>query len=395
MLESKQEKKLIRARVAMMLDEPFWGHIAMQLELIRKDTLDPPTMATDWYRLYWHPDFVDKCTDAELTGVIAHEVGHLVLLHLTRRQNRHPKVWNIAADFADNELIMKDGFILPDGCLRNPDFDDKPTEWIYNQLPEPEELTVTVTIDSHEEWEGQGNGDDGEGEGDGSDGDGDSDDEGAGQTPTGGLEQRISEMVAQSATQARMKGKLPGHIQELVDGVLQPKLSWKTILQDTIVSTAKTDFTMSPPNKKHLWRGFYLPGITGTEIIIAVYLDDSGSISGAELQRFFSEVHGICNQYDEYTIYLRIIDTEIHQSYEIHPMDDLPKFADGRGGTDFRPAFTDAEKLSDITAIIYMTDGYGAYPDREPDVPVIWISTTDYQFPWGTVIRLPEGALNG
>ena len=37
MLESKEERKIIRARTQMLLDEPFWGHIAMQLELVRKD----------------------------------------------------------------------------------------------------------------------------------------------------------------------------------------------------------------------------------------------------------------------------------------------------------------------------------------------------------------------
>jgi len=401
MLESKQEKKIIRARVQMMLDEPFWGHIACQLELIRKDDMNPPTMGTDGYHLYWHPDFVDKCSDQEMAGVIAHEVGHLVLMHLTRRQNRVPILWNIAADLAVNDLILKEErngeqvFKLPEGVLHNPNFADKAAEWIYNKLPEPDpNNTVIVTLDSHEGWEGQGKSDGGGNQDDkGGDGvggqNGDGPDGGAPQT-TEGLEQRIQEMVAQSATQARMKGNLPGHLQELVEGVLQPKLGWKTILQDTVVSTAKTDFTMSPPNKKHLHRGFYLPSITGTEINIVVYLDVSGSIPTEEIRDFMSEVKGICDQYDEYTIYLRTVDTEIRQSWELHPMDKLPNKFTGRGGTDFRSALAEADKLPEVTCAIYMTDGEGTFPDKAPNIPVIWVSTTDYKYPWGTVIRLPE-----
>ncbi len=402
MLESKQEKKIIRARVQMMLDEPFWGHIACQLELIRNDKMNPPTMGTDGYHLYYHPDFVDKCSDQEMAGVIAHEVGHLVLMHLTRRQNRVPQLWNIAADLAVNDLILKEEdrngqkvFALPEGILHNPNFADKAAEWIYNKLPEPDpDNTVEVTLDSHESWEGQGKSDGGQND-KGSGGDSGSQQQNGGGTDTqpqatDGLEQRIQEMVAQSATQARMKGNLPGHLQELVEGVLQPKLNWKTILQDTIVSTAKTDFAMSPPNKKQLYRGFYLPSITGTEIIIACYLDDSGSISSDELRDFVAEVKGICDQYDEYTIYLRTNDTDIRQKWEIHPMDKLPTKFEGRGGTDFRAALKEAESLPEVTCAIFMTDGEGTYPDKEPHIPVIWISTTDYQYPWGTVIRLPE-----
>jgi len=400
MLESKQEKKIIRARVQMLLDEPFWGHIAMQLELVRNDKMNPPTVGTDGYHLYWHPDFVDKCSDQEMAGVIAHEVGHLVLLHLTRRQNRVPVLWNIAADFAVNDLVLKEKdqktgeqvFRLPEGVLINPNFADKAAEWIYNKLPEPDpNNTVIVTLDSHEGWDGQGAGKDGDKkDGDGSgDGSGNSDPQNDGSTPTEGLEQRIQEMVAQSATQARMKGNLPGHLQELVEGVLQPKLGWKTILQDTVVSTAKTDFTMSPPNKKHLHRGFYLPSLTGTEINIAVYLDDSGSISSDELKEFISEVKGICDQYDEYTIFLRTTDTHIRQRWEIHPMDKLPTKFEGRGGTDFREALKEADTLPEVTCAIFMTDGEGTFPDKAPNIPVIWVSTTDYKYPWGTVIRLP------
>lgn len=385
---TREEKKIVQARVAMLLDMPFFGHIAMQLEPVANPKMFPPTMGTDGYHLFYHPDFVNKLPFEHLITIIAHEIYHLVLFHLTRRQDREPLRWNFAADFAVNDLLKKDGtFELPEGCLYNPQFSDKAAEWIYNQLPETEKLEVTLLLDNHEEWEG------GKGNGKGKEGEGKSkEEEGEGGSSieiSEGLEQRIREFTAQAAAAARMKGKFPAHLQELVDGVLQPKLDWKTILADMIVSCAKSDYCLIPPNKKHLYRGFILPGITGYEINIACVIDTSGSISNQEMKEFLSEIKGICDAYEEYTIYLFTCDAVIHQRWELRPFDPIPTLLQGRGGTDFREPLKEADSLP-ITALIYLTDGYGTYPDKEPHFPVIWISTTDYKYPWGQVIRLPE-----
>ena len=46
-------------------------------------------------------------------------------------------------------------------------------------------------------------------------------------------------------------------------------------------------------------------------------------------------------------------------------------------------------------ALIYLTDGYGTFPNDEPPWPVLWIVTADglpdESFPFGTVLRLPRG----
>ncbi|KKN14600.1 hypothetical protein LCGC14_0994610 [marine sediment metagenome] len=365
-----------------MIDSPFYGHIALQLGLSRKEDLNPKTMATDGYKLYWHPEFIAEIPEEQLKGVIAHEVMHLVLMHLTRRQSREPKRFNIATDYAVNDLVLKE-FELPEWVLKNPDFANKSAEWIYNQIPEQEPDSIVITLDSHEEW-GQG-GDDGDG--DDGDGDGGSDANGAGGLD--GLEQRIKELVATAAGQARNRGKLPGHLKELIDGVLQPKLNWKLILEDMICSQAKTDYTLFPANKKYLWRGIYLPGITGTEINIAVVIDISGSTADWQ-QQFLSEIKGICDSYDEYTIFLMTCDAKIQEQWELHPFEPFPKVHDTMGGTDFRPPFEEAQKYPFITSLVYLTDGYGPFPDVPPTFGTIWVSITDVEYPFGMVIRLPE-----
>ena len=76
-------KKITQARVAMQLYHPFFGYLAISLVPKEKPDLIPPTMATDGTYLYYHPDFVMDTPLRQLMGVIAHEIGHVILhLHL-------------------------------------------------------------------------------------------------------------------------------------------------------------------------------------------------------------------------------------------------------------------------------------------------------------------------
>ena len=376
-------KKITQARVAMQLYHPFFGYLAISLIPKEKPEMIPPTMATDGTYLFYHPDFVNDTPLKHLMGVISHEVGHIVLQHLARRQTREPVRWNFAADYAVNYIVLKE-FELPAGCLVDQQYNDKSCEYIYNQLPV--EGRGMMTLDSHEEWADWGKGD--EGKGDGKDGDGKAD-QAIGGEKVDDMTQRWRELVAQAATQARMRGKMPGHLEGIVGDILQPKLNWKAILTDMITSCVKSNYCLYPWNKKHLWRGFYLPGMTGTEISIAVVIDSSGSISNDEITEFLSEIHAICESYDSYTIWLYVCDAVIHQRFELHSGDPLPKTVQGRGGTDFRDPLKEAESLP-ITSLVYMTDLYGTFPEREPLYPVIWMCTTDAEAPWGFVIRYPS-----
>lgn len=376
-------RKITQARVAMQLYHPFFGYLAISLIPKEKPEMVPPTMATDGTYLYYHPDFVRDTPLRQLMGVISHEIGHIILHHISRRQTREPRRWNIAADFADNYIVTKE-FELPKGALLEPEYADRSAEYIYNQLP-IQRVEVSVTLDSHEEWKDWANG---EGKGEGKDSKSTSDQAIEGEKVED-MTQRWRELVAQAATQARMRGKMPGHLEQIVGDILQPKLNWKAILSDMITSCAKSDYRLSPANKKHIWRGFYLPGITGTEIRIAVVVDSSGSISNDEIQEFLSEIHGICETYEDYTIWLFVCDATIHQRFELHPGDPLPTTVQGRGGTDFREPLKEAEVLP-ITTLVYMTDLYGTLPDKEPPYPVIWMCTTEQDAPWGYVIRYPS-----
>jgi len=397
-------RKIIRNRVAMLFDHPFFGHLALGLEPTPKKEMSMPTMATDGRRLFYDSEFVNQISDDELQGVIIHEIYHIVLWHIKRQQGRDSQKWNIACDFAVNDMVLKE-FKLPRGCLYDPKFAGKSADFIYNQLPDPPTVGIPmVTLDSHEEWRdwGNGKGEDEDKESQNGQTQGAGDGQNGGENRQNGIElgddveQQWRERIAQAATQARMQGKLPAHLKSLIDEALQPKLDWKSILREKIVSAVKSDFRIIPPSKKHLWRGLYLPSTWGEEINIAVAVDSSGSISDSLLSEFIAEIRGICQTFQNYTVHGCIADTRIVQTFELNPYDSppeiaLPKEAKGRGGTSFVEPVKWAEDFQNISCLVYLTDLMGSFPEDIPPFPVVWVcSDENMTAPFGDIIYLPS-----
>ena len=386
------EKKIAQARVALMFRYPFFGYLAVTLELVKDEHLNPPTMATDGKKLYYDPGFVEQITLEELKGVIVHEIDHIILRHPAREAGRKHRRWNMATDYAVNDLVKKerdpkDGswLELPPGCLYDPAFADKTAEWIYERLPEE----GGNTLDSHEHWdkwgkkEKEGEGGEGKDQGDGKG-------QGVEYEPDDKFEQELREKFAQAAHQAKARGLLPGHLSELLEEALEPKLDWKTILRDMVTSVAKCDYRLVPPNKKYMWADMYLPSLTGEEIKVGFAIDSSGSISKEMALMEIAEVKGICDAYEKYTIFGWVCDTDISQRFELHEFDPLPEIRLTRGGTSFVEPIKEAE-AHDISCLIYATDLDGEFPP-EPSFPIIWLKVGTYDItpPFGTVIEIPS-----
>jgi len=69
-------RRVIRARVQLLLKNPFFGYLANYLEL-REHESEYPT-GTDGICLYYFPEKIDRLEDEEIEGVFAHEVMHLL-----------------------------------------------------------------------------------------------------------------------------------------------------------------------------------------------------------------------------------------------------------------------------------------------------------------------------
>lgn len=88
-------------------------------------------------------------SDDHFDGVLLHEVLHAALLHVTRRSQRDPQRWNIAADIVVNGILIEQGFSLPEGHVRNLELERLAVEEVYALLlQEPQESVVLDLLEA-------------------------------------------------------------------------------------------------------------------------------------------------------------------------------------------------------------------------------------------------------
>lgn len=352
------EKKILAARSALLWDHPFFGTLAIQLELAERD--DIPTMATDGTRLYWNRSFVDGLKLDELIFVLAHEVLHNAFDHHVRKQGREHKRWNIAADYAINgELTECKVGQMPKIGLLDPQYTGLSAEEIYAKLPE-----------------GVGGG----GAQPGADPGGcgavlpaaDAHDEAA-------LKQASADMkvkVRQAAAIAKkmQAGNLPGSLADLIGKLVAPVVDWRALLRRFIDDSACRDYSWMRPNRRFLSQGLILPSLISdglNHLVVAV--DTSGSIDVETLTRFASEIDGAFGDGSIDKVTVIYADTDVQHVEIFECGDELVFNAKGRGGTAFSNTFRWIERnAADASAIVYFTDLYVADFGEEPATPVLW-----------------------
>src|ERR1017187_4736284 len=95
--------RLQKARINLLLDEPFFGSLMMQLKPVEDPKV--PRFRTNGTKLWFNPAYLDTLSDAQLRTVLAHEVMHPALLHPFRLGDRDLRTANIAADYAINNFL--------------------------------------------------------------------------------------------------------------------------------------------------------------------------------------------------------------------------------------------------------------------------------------------------
>lgn len=402
-MDEKAYQELVRARVRLMRFQPFFGYLVMHLQ--PEEVNEIPTAGTDGVKLYYNPESVNRWAKEDvLCGVLCHEVLHPAFGHLWRKEGKVQLPWNAACDLAINPHIIDTGLKLPEGCLNNPEYSGLSAEQIYTKLKittisggdsfcagvlDPAKSDEGGVKGKAEDKEG-----DKEGQGAGS-GDKEGDNQGQGDKISdqidGNSQQTWKRRLVQAAEVAKIQGNLPASLERLVAEEINPTLPWQDILRNLINSLAKADYRTFPPNKRHLWRGIYLPSVRSEGIEFVVALDNSGSISDGELASFAAEVRGMTEALGEYTIHLLVCDAKVNGEWELTPFSgEIPRRFYGGGGTDFRPVFDwIGEKQIHPACLVYFTDAYGRFPDIEPaNYPVIWVLTENHStVPWGYKIE--------
>lgn len=372
------EEKLITARIGLLMKQPFFGSMATRLKIVRAD--DMPTAATDGRHFYYNLEFIAGLTLKETEFLFGHEVLHNVFEHHLRKEERIHMLWNIACDYAINDILIesKIGDRIDD-TLYDAKYKGMSSEKIYDILYKNAdkmdmESLADMVLDQHmDAMEDQG--------------------KGLSEEEKKQIKNEIRESFMASAQSAA--GKLPAGIERLVNSLTQPKLSWKELLRQDIQSSIKFDYTFSKPARKGMQSGVVLPGMKKDDALdICVAIDCSGSISKDDLRAFLSEVQGIMHQYDEYVIRVWSFDTKVYndETFRSDEGGDITTYkAKGGGGTLFECNWEHMRE-NDITPKIFVifTDMYpcGGWGDEDYCENTIFVAykTKDKVAPFGTTI---------
>lgn len=377
-MDQSARNKIGKARAQLLIAQPFFGSLALRLQL--EETPGLGTMGTDGKSIVYDPEFVHKLRGDELQAVVAHEVMHCALQHVTRLKTRNHGKFNQAGDYAINPILKDAGFTLPDGGLFDPAYAGKSADEIYNLLPDPPD------------GNGDGIGGNFGGCGHFSKATGDS---GKPASPAEAkqMENDWKAATAQAAQQARKAGKLPGGLDHLVDDLLNPKIDWKAALRSFIqVVTDQNESRWVPTNRRFAHTGLYLPSHKSTKLPhLVVAFDTSGSVSDEELQAFVAEMNSILEESPTKVTSL-MCDTEVTAVKE-YSQYDLPLVGvetPGRGWTCFNPVFDHVAEMDEApAAIIFATDGMPCDTPQDPGIPVIFITTQVEDFAsFGDVIKI-------
>lgn len=389
--------KLTKARIALLLDQPFFGTLLLGLKCIEDKTgIARGTMATDGIHLYWDKKFVESLPEPVLRTVLAHEVMHCALLHMLRRKERDPLAWNWAIDHAVNLILDEcnasagqkgrakpfEWGDLDKHVLHDPAYKGMSGEEIYARLPK----------------QGSGGGGSGKGKGKGQSSQPSQYPHGPGgvlDAPPDQIEQQKIEAqwkinVVQAATAAKMQGKLPAEMQRFVDEMINPQVPWQELLRQFVRSAAKDDYSFRKFNQRYMHTGFMLPALYSQRLgRIAIAIDTSGSIGGDILNAFISEVEGICHETRPEKVVILDCDAEVHSVTEYEATDPLPREFKGGGGTSHVPVFEELDKDPPEVCVCF-TDLYTTFPDVEPAYPVIWAvyGGNEAEAPFGQTVRI-------
>jgi predicted metal-dependent peptidase len=355
-------------------------------------------MATDGRFLYFNPEFVSKLTNNQTITAVAHEVMHPASLHNERRGSRDHNRWNSACDYAINGMLKEYGFVpinIPGvfTWLQDEKYKGMTAEKIYTILPEDPPVSGCGVLDSRCSSHSTKQSSDEQGKSktglDPKQGQGKS------TTEQGQGQQQVDwkKALVEAASFAKMRGSLPAGLEELVEKLVHPRVDWRRIIRNELVSCLRTDWSYSRPNRRYAHLGIAMPVHYGYSSEVECWLDSSGSISSKDFEVFLGSIIDITRQM-KVRLSVGVCDSKI-QMFEsgVKDSDVLKriKFV-GRGGTSFVPPFEDAKKRRPHT-LIYFTDLDGKFPQWRPSWRTIWAvpKGTCKKPPFGRVVEISSG----
>ncbi len=418
--------------VAMMLEEPFYGKV------LRTVTKVPTTrirtagvLAKDGdLKMWFNKAFLAALPGKHIRGVMKHEMLHLIFEHTTTRKFDPHIIWNYATDLAINSHLvgeLPDFGLFPGKAFKALTEEDKErmgekaaaryelvsnkvasfppkmaAEWYFTRLMEDPEVAEAIQNPTPDKGEGEG--EDGQqggpgqpGDGEGGEGQGEGQGNGQGNGPAmpgtlddhGGWDEmseedrefikaKIKQAAGDAAKECDAKGQwgsVPAELRRQIKAALVKEVPWQKIL-DRFCGYSRRAHRTTSYSRIHSTMGRLVPGAKRSYTSSVVcYIDQSGSVSDAELALCFGELANLAKN-TEFTCYH--FDTEIDEdSKTVWKRKGHPAHRTRGGGTCFRAPTKHANKRrAEFDGYIILTDGYASDPGPSR-LPRAWVITPD------------------
>lgn len=322
---------------------PQWDAFLRQTRLI--DSLEVDPAGNDGQNIYYNSRRFQFYTPEARAVLLARQVLHIQLAHAARRGRRDPALWSRATEAVVNELLLHDGFQLPEDSERLPPDTEPVAESVY---------AVLAKLHPKENQEQEN--DDGKPEPDP-------------RMQRQGKPRKLDEQKQQLAgnrTDSRVRQVGEVGVADAIAGLSE-------YLQDS----ANVDYDWFPGTTirngilQSEFRAYKVPRAE-------VLLDTSYSVDEAMLKSFVRACKALLR---DAVFSVGCFDTKFYGFQEIRKLKDIDELVfQGGGGTDFNVAvnaFTgDAENQ------IIFTDGYGEQPLQRCDA--VWVV-------YGTMKIHPKG----
>jgi len=378
----------------LLESEPFFASISRRINKSLSKAV--PTAGVrvtkeGQFEMLYNPDFFEKLTQKERSGVLKHEFYHLIFEHVTGRlpSEGMSKMWNVATDLAINSHLI--GELPEGGCFPQQEpFEEYPigqsAEYYFKMLKEDERFQP-------KDDDGDGEGGDGDGEGQGSGGSGlpDTLDDHSGWGGEDGMTEESKQAIREVA-QERLKQAMKDAVDEInssgrgwgsvsadtrkqIQDFIKPKVNWRSVLRYFVKTSQRANkrSTVRRINKRFPY--IHSGKKVTRQARIAISIDQSGSVSDSMLALFFSELSSLA-KYAEFTVIP--FDTEVQES-EVYVWKKGKKQTWERvscGGTNFDAptAWVNARKFD---GHIILSD-LGAPRPKASKCQRMWMTTEEY-----------------
>jgi len=375
--------------INMLLTEPFFAEIMRGVTKIREENMPTAGVCVrdgELY-LYYGPRFMAALNPKEHFGVLKHEAYHLIFRHCTSRRLTPHSVANWAGDLAINSIILdeempkcglrpgrpldlsqiKDPAQLAKWQMVSKKIETFPLnesmEWYFARLMEDEDIKGTITGEGMPGGDGMPGGS-GVGSMDDHDAWGEMTDE----------ERAVADARIKAALKDAVKkcdrngqwGTVSSEMREQLRKMVDDTVDWKKILQNFVGTSQRLNksSTLRKINRKY---PYIHPGVHRSHTAtVAVFVDMSGSVGDADLERIYAVLGGLAKQVTfkffpfDYTV-------DEKDAFEWKKGQKRPPVRYRSGGTSFIAVNDFVKKhRGEFDGVIICTDGEAENPGPSP-----------------------------